>query len=46
MTVNSSIRVAPLTPAEGSKVNFGAEISGIDMENLTGKFCDLASLQR
>jgi len=28
--------VRPLQPPAGSKVNFGAEIDGIDLENLTG----------
>jgi hypothetical protein len=28
--------VRPLEPPAGSKVNFGAQIDGIDLENLTG----------
>ncbi|CAK7275096.1 Alpha-ketoglutarate-dependent xanthine dioxygenase xan-1 [Sporothrix epigloea] len=31
----SAIQVTPLTPAEGSKVNFGAVVSNVDIENLT-----------
>ncbi|CAK7220884.1 Alpha-ketoglutarate-dependent xanthine dioxygenase xan-1 [Sporothrix bragantina] len=31
----SAIQVTPLKPAEGSKVNFGAVISNVDIENLT-----------
>ena len=31
------IKVEPFTPAAGSKVNFGAAVSNVDLENLTGK---------
>lgn len=32
-----STTVQPLPVPEGSKVNFGAVITGVDVENLTGK---------
>jgi hypothetical protein len=35
MTV-PQISVKPIEVAEGSGVNFGAEISNVDIENLTG----------
>lgn len=28
--------VRPLQPPVGSKVNFGAQVNGVDLENLTG----------
>ena len=28
--------IRPLQPPAGSKINFGAQIDGIDLENLTG----------
>lgn len=31
------ITVQPLPLPEGSKINFGAAITGVDVENLTGK---------
>ena len=33
----SSIQISPLPVAEGSKAKLGAVVSGIDIENLTGK---------
>lgn len=33
----SAAVVTPLDVPEGSKVNFGATVSGVDIENLTGK---------
>lgn len=33
----SSITVQPMSLPEGSGVNFGAVINGVDIENLTGK---------
>lgn len=33
----SAITVTPLKPAEGSKVKFGAVVSNVDIENLTGE---------
>lgn len=33
----SSITVQPLPVPEGSGVNFGAAVSNVDIENLTGK---------
>lgn len=33
----SSITVEPLSFPEGSEIKFGAIISGVDVENLTGK---------
>jgi len=36
-SIMSAVVVAPLSPPAGSKINFGAAISGVDVENLTGK---------
>ena len=33
----SALTVQPLSVTEGSKINFGAVVSGADIENLTGK---------
>lgn len=33
----TSAIVTPLKCPEGSKIDFGATISGVDIENLTGK---------
>jgi len=33
----SAAVVIPLTPPEGSKINFGATVTGVDVEKLTGK---------
>ena len=33
----SPLTVQPLSLPEGSQVNFGAVVSGADIENLTGK---------
>lgn len=33
----SAAVVTSLTPPEGSKINFGATVTGVDIENLTGK---------
>jgi hypothetical protein len=31
------VTVEPMAPPKGSAIDFGAVISGIDLENLTGK---------
>lgn len=36
-TSPSAIQVEPFTPPAGSKINFGATVSNVDVENLTGK---------
>ncbi len=33
----SPITIQPLTPPEGSQINFGAVVSNVDIENLSGK---------
>ena len=33
----SSIKVQPISAPEGSQINFGAVVSGVDIEQLTGK---------
>lgn len=35
----SAAVVQPLAFPEGSQINFGASVSGVDVENLTGKSC-------
>ena len=38
MTVTGkTITVEPITAPEGSAMNFGAVVSGVDIENLTGE---------
>lgn len=33
----SEVKVEPFATVEASKVNFGAAVSNVDLENLTGK---------
>ena len=35
--IDSEVRVEPFAPTKGSKVNFGAAVTNVDLENLTGK---------
>ncbi len=34
----SAITVEPITPAEGSKIDFGAVVKNVDIETLSGTF--------
>lgn len=36
-SATKSITVEPLTVPKGSQINFGAEVSNVDIENLTSK---------
>lgn len=38
MSSATRLAIHPLRHPEGSKVNFGALVTGIDIEKLTGKF--------
>ena len=35
--MSSQIKVEPISAPEGSEINFGATVTNVDVENLTGK---------
>jgi hypothetical protein len=39
----SQVKVEPLVPTEGSQINFGATVTNVDVENLTGKISNTAA---
>ena len=35
--MSSQVKIEPIAAPEGSDINFGATVSNVDVENLTGK---------